>query len=270
MKKFKKLIPAMCMLLVSAVMLGSSTFAWFSMNNKVTATGMEVTAKANTQYFVISSNNTSFENDKVELALTAHAGGIDGATNVYPVSYLKEDADANTLIGKIDGGKYTGTENAPKAGDWYTANSMAYDNAVSDKLANVKKVDLAANNYFVKYTFYVGLAANSSDFTGTLTFTAAADTSVNEAVNAVIVVKGNSAKGTAATDLTVTTGIFSEDNDKITTTGHNYYLSATAGAVSYVTVEVYAYVDGANAQVKDSNIAALTGKFKLTVEGNAN
>ena len=46
MKKFKKLIPALCMLLVSAVMLGSTTFAWFSMNTKVTASNMEVKATA--------------------------------------------------------------------------------------------------------------------------------------------------------------------------------------------------------------------------------
>lgn len=29
---FKKLIPSMAMLLISAMLLGTSTFAWFSMN----------------------------------------------------------------------------------------------------------------------------------------------------------------------------------------------------------------------------------------------
>ena len=42
----KKLIPAICMLLISACMFGTSTFAWFSMNNTVTVSGMEVTAVA--------------------------------------------------------------------------------------------------------------------------------------------------------------------------------------------------------------------------------
>ena len=32
MKKFKKLIPAFCAMLVSAAMLGTSTYAWFSVN----------------------------------------------------------------------------------------------------------------------------------------------------------------------------------------------------------------------------------------------
>lgn len=40
MKKFSKLIPAFCMLLISAMLMGTSTFAWFSMNTQVTATGI--------------------------------------------------------------------------------------------------------------------------------------------------------------------------------------------------------------------------------------
>ena len=44
--KFKKLIPALCMLLVAAMLMGTSTYAWFSMNTQVTATGMQVKAVA--------------------------------------------------------------------------------------------------------------------------------------------------------------------------------------------------------------------------------
>lgn len=42
----KKLIPALCMLLIAAAMLGTSTYAWFSMNRTVTASGMKVKAQA--------------------------------------------------------------------------------------------------------------------------------------------------------------------------------------------------------------------------------
>ena len=45
MKKFNKLIPAFCAMLVSAAMLGTSTYAWFSVNKKVEANGMSVTAR---------------------------------------------------------------------------------------------------------------------------------------------------------------------------------------------------------------------------------
>ena len=43
MKKFRKLIPALCMLLVSALFVGPSTYAWFSMNKTVTANNMQIT-----------------------------------------------------------------------------------------------------------------------------------------------------------------------------------------------------------------------------------
>lgn len=42
----KKLIPALCMLLVAACLMGTSTYAWFAANEDVTATGMSVKAAA--------------------------------------------------------------------------------------------------------------------------------------------------------------------------------------------------------------------------------
>lgn len=53
MKKFRKLIPALCMLLVSALFVGTSTYAWFSMNTSVSATNMQVTAKSDAIYLQI-------------------------------------------------------------------------------------------------------------------------------------------------------------------------------------------------------------------------
>ena len=41
-KGLKKLIPAAGMLMLSAAMLGTSTFAWFTMNKTVSVTGMQV------------------------------------------------------------------------------------------------------------------------------------------------------------------------------------------------------------------------------------
>ncbi|MGN0494036.1 MAG: hypothetical protein ACI4F7_10345 [Acutalibacteraceae bacterium] len=46
MKAMRKLIPALAMLLVSAVVLSSASFAWFTMSRQVTAQGMNVTVTA--------------------------------------------------------------------------------------------------------------------------------------------------------------------------------------------------------------------------------
>ena len=62
MKKFKKLIPALAMLLVSASMLGTSTFAWFSMNTSVQATGMQVQAVAEDGILISNADKTTWTN----------------------------------------------------------------------------------------------------------------------------------------------------------------------------------------------------------------
>ena len=46
MKNLRKLIPAFAMLLVSAILVSTSTYAWFSMNTTVTASNMQVKAVA--------------------------------------------------------------------------------------------------------------------------------------------------------------------------------------------------------------------------------
>ncbi|MGI6716577.1 MAG: hypothetical protein ACOX3X_05195 [Eubacteriales bacterium] len=58
MKATKKIIPALVMLLVSAVLLSTASYAWFSMNTQVTATGMSVTAKAPTSLLISKTSAT--------------------------------------------------------------------------------------------------------------------------------------------------------------------------------------------------------------------
>ena len=60
MKKMRKLIPAFCMLLLSAVMLSTSTFAWFSMNTKVSATSMTVQAKASKNLLISTTADSGY------------------------------------------------------------------------------------------------------------------------------------------------------------------------------------------------------------------
>ena len=49
----KKLIPALCMLLIAACLMGTSTYAWFSMNDRVTAQGMTITAASDAIFLEI-------------------------------------------------------------------------------------------------------------------------------------------------------------------------------------------------------------------------
>jgi len=57
---FKKLLPALVMLLISAVLLSTSTFAWFSMNTQVTATGMQIQAKSEGGIVISNESGTDW------------------------------------------------------------------------------------------------------------------------------------------------------------------------------------------------------------------
>ena len=65
MKATKKLIPALAMLLVSAVVMSSASFAWFTMSRQVTAQGMNVTVTAPNNLLIKATNT---EDEYAELS----------------------------------------------------------------------------------------------------------------------------------------------------------------------------------------------------------
>lgn len=251
MKKFKKLIPALCMLLISAVMLGSSTFAWFSMNNKVTANGMQVQAASNTQFLVISQDSSNMGTETT-LGLNKTTGyGIGGNTNnVYPVAYTATGTNL-TVEGQ------TGTTAIPAKG-WYTAYSTVYNAATGadGKVTNVKQLyenpttgQTGLNEYALRYDLYIGLAAGSSDATGTVkidaTFSKTGGT-VDAAITALVIVGEERF-------------IFNSNTTTGTTTS-----SITLKTTQNQAVTVYLFVDGTSTNVNSSYaIANLQGQLQL-------
>lgn len=230
MKKFKKVVPALCALLVSAVMLGSSTYAWFSMNTKVTAKGMSVTAQSNSTYLVISKTNTLGTDISAALTVDNAVGGIGGTkTSVYPSAKAEKDI--------------TGTE--IKAGDWYYAASKKRDDAgaVGDgalgtnTLSATKIGTTLTADYQVTYTFYIGLSGESKAMDNATIKVDAADATAGN--SSVALGKGLSAEVKIGDKDAVT---LKDGTTNANVTGVN--LSNTA-----ITVTVMVYIDGNNANV---------------------
>lgn len=59
MKMTRKLIPAFVMLIVSAIMLSTASYAWFANSTSVNATGMTVKANTDVKFLEISTSNDS-------------------------------------------------------------------------------------------------------------------------------------------------------------------------------------------------------------------
>lgn len=251
MKKFKKVVPALCALLVSAVMLGSSTYAWFSMNTKVTATGMSVTAQSNSTYLVISKTNTLGTDISAALTVDNAVGGIGGTkTSVYPSAKAEKDIKGTEI----------------KAGDWYYAASKDRndagaigDGALGTNTLTATKIGTTlTTDYQVTYTFYIGLSGESKAMDNATIKVDAADATAGNSSAALS--KGLSAEVKIGEKNAVT---LKDGTTNANVTGVN--LSTTA-----ITVTVMVYIDGNNANVTsaatDLSKLALNLAFSIVLD----
>lgn len=269
MKKFRKLVPAFAMLLVSATVLASTTFAWFSMNNKVTATGMEVTAKANTQYLVIAktaeditkTSNPATTTTLPQGGMTVTGGIKDADGDVYRVYPVSKNGDTALTV-----------DNKPIAANaWYTANSKTYnDSGKSEgtKLTNAKVVTFGDADYFRCFEFYIGLTQDSTaDFNGGET--ASKDKKLKITASTVSELVEGNGNVTSAVKAAVKVG----NGDAATITEALLSPEGTIEIESFVLkknapvkVQIYLYVDGTDENVIDSNATKLAGKMDFTLE----
>lgn len=268
MKKFKKLVPAFCMLLLSAVMLASGTYAWFSVNDRVSATGMEVTAEANTKFLVIKNELTGGKfvatgDDvtaafKKDTASGVEKGGVRG-NGVYPVFKATTANIAN--INVVDGSATL------EDGKWYTANSTKYDVAADTEagkklIRNVSNVTLAPGDYFLHYTAYVGLAVGSQEQTGktlklTLVNEMGGATALPEYVKYLVKVTTSGTADYVDGDRTAGNTFTGIDLKAAT--------DANGTDAKFVTVEVLVYIDGFHDDIKDTNVSNISGKLGLSI-----
>lgn len=253
MKKFRKLIPALCMLLVSALFVGTSTYAWFSMNDTVTATEMKVTAVTNAKYLLIGDNEENAKTAKTDSENAAlnntHKALAPSNTALYPAFYG-------------DGVEKLGQSTATTVGHWYTANSNSADSATEDTI-NVKDITEtdSANlgKYVAEYKVWLTLSNDSEDYTGNIKVTMnTRNAGTHDSVKALV--KVNNTMLTEGTESKAK--VFAATND-----------SADANAVSLskttaVPVSILVFVDGTDDEVKtnytiDNLKGDLSFSFKL-------
>ncbi len=84
MKLSRKIVPALALLLISAVLMTTATFAWFSMNTRATATGMQMETEAGDNVLIANDKTMTKVTDltKFQTALVA----TSDVANLRPVS----------------------------------------------------------------------------------------------------------------------------------------------------------------------------------------
>ena len=166
MKKFIKIIPAIAMLLVAVLMATTATYAWFSMNNKVNVTGMEVTTRVSNNLLIAAVDTTDATKE--------------GNTDTAYLNALHQTVSARVQpVSTVDGINYwyTSTTNVTANGDAKTDVYTAYSESTSLDNTSARKTaydaDFNANNGisaattstvvygYVDYSFY--LKATNAD-----------------------------------------------------------------------------------------------------------
>lgn len=147
-KAMRKLIPAVIMLLISAMLVGTSTYAWFSMNRTVTVTGMQVQAKAE-KSLVISTDAPTASTATRTIAMEAFT---DPLTPVRHLESLTPSSEA-VLLSASNLEKLTNPDLIdPNTGIKYSGEggTLAYSTAVND--------DPTGADYYHDYVAYISSA----------------------------------------------------------------------------------------------------------------
>lgn len=139
----KQLLAAVAMVLVAAVALGSSTYAWFVASGTVTAEGMKVQAKAEGGLAI------RWAGEESELWATTASAKMTDAKALLPAStadlakwtYAKalkanaSDADTSTYT-DVTGKVFAGAAGAFTANDYVVMQPFQIRSTANDKLAN--------------------------------------------------------------------------------------------------------------------------------------
>lgn len=245
MKNIKKLIPAFCMLLVSVVLLGSSTYAWFSMNRTVKTDGLDITAKADYVYLLAIEKNTTTAKD----ADTARAT-MQAAPDTYTL--VNFTAPTNTTLSPAaPKTEVKNAETAAVVGNWYTAEGQSTsvgtkkDGTDHDLTAAGSTDAYSFDKYVIKKTMYLTLAKDSSG------------TKLKVALNDMTATGAATATDLSAIKVMIVCGEkkIELSNDAKTSTEVLATLSNTAA----VEVDIYIYYDGNNENVTTDKFATLAG-----------
>ena len=89
----KELFAAVAMLIVAAIALSGSTYAWFAANQTVTASGMSVTVESDTAFQLIGNAEATLDSIRTAKSTTAAAVTATSEAALKPVAH---EAVANT------------------------------------------------------------------------------------------------------------------------------------------------------------------------------
>lgn len=137
----KQLLAAVAMVLVAAVALGSSTYAWFANNSKVTATGMSVNAAVDDSLVIKGLADNTF--GSVGTTTIAQAS-MKPATSSDGVKFAKLGNNVKVKISSSSTATWSGRDGAFQDGDLVETTDTAY---IESATYTIKSIGSASKIY---------------------------------------------------------------------------------------------------------------------------
>lgn len=289
----KKLIPALAMLLVAAALMGTSTYAWFSANENVTASGMSVKAATSGGLAISYYTGTAGTLESAATPPTDLSYGSAAVLGDDAWTLLADGATVSPVSFNPTNKKWasaTAANNENGAGVTSTYKDLALDTEGNVKgyyqkaLFSIKSMDTTTATY--------KLSVNSISVTNTTAADKTASTALNRSLRVAVVtdthvvVFAPNSEATQASDLCYVGTITKDGEGKVTAVETPDFTAAQlkvgktyTDAVIYNTlgstaidVDVYVYYDGedANCTTKNAmNIDTLSVEIEFIAAKNS-
>ena len=276
----RQLMAAIAMVLVAAIALGSSTYAWFAANTEVTATHMSVKA--------VAESGIEIKEHSKDAAVEANWGSTDAAAvtttmNLYPISTYDSSTWVHATAEKASGSTAAaGGYAVPTLSNGDTSKSAAGYGTATPQIAS-QKYDDDGKQYYRIDQFDIrtvkGTTAAQKVGVKEVEISTAAD-KVNKALRVLVVgddgkVLYNAGAGDASRVVCATVNATGNPETKATVTYKaNDEKSdlivecpaGTAGAAGTLkTVTVYVYYEGEESQHYSNNFEATIANLDVTV-----
>lgn len=252
----KTILPALAMLIISAVMLSTASYAWFAMSRDVTATDMQVSIKSDSSYLLISDREfTQAANASTSVALNTSA-------QLLPVTF-DDNVDLDIDDFAVDG---DGTI-------WY---HMKADNsgnsAATVDTTKYSVEDGKLGEYVYSERVYIAVSEQSNPLgalkVSDIKFATGNDLAQNNAINVVVVSSyGNQSKYERFCVTNVGTKLTQKWGENAGTV--ELVDSVPSCATGNVVVDIYIFFNGDHSSIYTDNLPALSGNNSITVKFTA-
>lgn len=273
MKLSRKLVPAIAMLLVSAVMLSTASFAWFSMNTTVNATGLNVQAKAMGSLIITAKDKAADDivtghpkatETQVAVAFADQTQDLYDATHDTTQFTTADGVTKNTA-----GSSGLKTLSAAERAKVDALDGDLKDGAEAFSYVKVGDDGYAVADYYIDYTVYI---SSKSDVTAIATgksLVATLSTAAGAGYAQAVAVDFYYGDGVAANSVLLGTA-------HATTTGNTCTIlvggddveipKADATEDGCIAVTMRVYIDGAKSTVNNGNWGSGDVSFNVTFD----